>query len=124
MKHFLQRSAVLAALFVLGATQLAFAGKSERNHRRIFVNGQVLKIDQKDRTLLVSDRWTKKLYLVTVPQGAEFRITFGANMRITYPEFKDVQKYNMVQMICTQSGEEHLATLDDGTKAITVVAIR
>ena len=124
MKHFLQRSVVLAALFVLGASQLAFAGKSERNQRRIFVDGRVLKIDQKDRTLLVSDRCTKTLYLVTVPEGANFRITFGAHMRLDYPEFSHVHKYDMVKMICTRTGEERLATLDDGTKAIAVVAIR
>jgi len=124
MKHFLQRSVVLAALFVLGASQLAFAGKSDRNQRRIFVDGRVLKIDQKDRTLVVSDRWSKTLYLVTVPEGADFRITFGTNMHLTYPEFKDVHKYDMVKMICARTGEERLATLDDGSKAIAVAAIR
>src|SRR5437867_4140084 len=96
------------------ATLAMSAPKNERSTKYLTIEGQVLQVNQKARTVLVSDHWSKKLYLVNVPEGETFRITFGMNMRTAEPEFKDVRRNDRVRMRCIRSEKEHLARLDDG----------
>ena len=81
---------------------------------------RVLKIDKQERTMLVSDQWTKKLYLVNVPEGAAFQITFGQNMKMSQPGFRDTNKNDRVRILCKRTDKEHLAKLADGSEAIVL----
>ncbi len=80
----------------------------------------MLKIDKQERTLLVADQWTKKLYLVNVPEGATFKITFGQSMKMSQPGLSDTNKNDRVNLRCKHADKEHLAKLDDGSEAIVL----
>jgi hypothetical protein len=122
MKRITQRSAALAVTLVLAfATVAMSAPKSERASKYLTVEGRVLQINQKARTLLVSDIWSDKLYLVSVPEGATVKITFGLNVR-DYAQFWDVSRNSRVRMRCIRTGE-HLARLDDGREVVVLTAI-
>ena len=123
MERITQRSVALAVTLMLALATLAMsAPKSERSSKYLTIEGQVLQVNQKDRTVLVSDYWSKKLYLVNVPKGETFRITFGMNMRTAEPEFKDVRRNDRVRMRCIRSEKEHLARLDDGREVVMLTA--
>ena len=123
MERITQRSVALAVALMLALATLAMsAPKSERSTKYLRVQGQVLQVNQKDRTLLVSDIWSKKLYLVNVPKGATFRITFGLNMKTSEPEFQDVHRNDRVSMRCIRDEKEHLARLDDGSEVVALTA--
>lgn len=123
MERITQRSVALAVTLMLALASLAMsAPKSERSSKYLTIQGQVLQVNQKDRTLLVSDYWSKKLYSVHVPKGETFRITFGMNMRIAEPEFKDVRRNDRVSMRCIRTDKEHLARLDDGREVVVLTA--
>jgi hypothetical protein len=125
MERITQRSVALAVTLMLALATVAMsAPKSERSTKYLRVQGQVLQVNQKARTLLVSDIWSKKLYLVNVPKGETFRITFGLNMKTTEPEFKDVHRNDRVSMLCIRSEKEHLARLDDGREVVVLTAAR
>jgi hypothetical protein len=104
------------------ATVAMSAPKSARSTKYISIDGQVLQVNQKTRTLLVSDYWSKKLYLVNVPKDETFRITFGLNMRTAAAEFKDVHANDRVSMRCIRNEKEHLARLEDGREVVILTA--
>ena len=123
MERITKRTAALAVTFVLAFATLAMsAPKSERARKYLTVEGRVLQVNREARTLLVSDLWSKKLYLVTVPQGETFRITFGLYMKIGQPEFEQVSKNDRVRMRCIRTDKEHLARLDDGREVVVLTA--
>jgi hypothetical protein len=124
MKRITQRTAGLAVILSLAlATAAMGAPKAERSRKYITVEGQVLQVNRDARTLLVSDYWSKKLYLVTVPKGETFRITFGLYMKTAEPSLEQVRKNNRVRMRCIRSSDkEHLARLDDGREAVVLTA--
>ncbi len=123
MKHITQRSAVLALTLVLAFASVAMSKPtSARASKYLTIEGQVLQINQAARTLLVSDYWSKKLYLVSVPKDEGIRITFGMNMRTTAPAFRDVHKNDRVRMRCIRTDKEHLARLDDGREVVVLAA--
>jgi len=89
MERITQRSVALAVTLMLALATLAMsAPKSERSSKYLTIEGQVLQVNQKSRTLLVEDYWSKKLYSVHVPEGETFRISFGMNMRKAEPELR------------------------------------
>ena len=123
MERITQRSVALAVTLMLALATVAMsAPKSERSTKYLTIEGQVLQVNQKDRTVLVSDYWSKKLYLVNVPKGETFRITFGLNMRTAEPEFKDLRRNDRVRMRCVRSDKEHLARRDDGREVVVLTA--
>ena len=125
MERITQRTVALAVTFMLSLATLAMsAPKSEPSRKHITVEGRVLQVDQNARTVLVSDLWSKKLYLVTVPKGETFRITFGLRMKASEPGIEDVSKNNYVRMRCTRTDKEHLARLDDGREIVVLTAAR
>ncbi len=112
-----------AAALALTICSLAFAApKGSSKYFR--VAGRVMEINKKARTLLVADHSSEKLYLITVPEGVTLKITFGKFMQMAEPYFEDVEKNNRVQIRCKQTGEEHLARLDDGRIAVKLIATR
>lgn len=122
MKKITHRSAALAVALVLAfATVAMSAPKSQHASKYLTVEGRVLQINQKARTLLVSDMWSDKLYLVSVPEGATFKITFGLYKR-DYAEFWQATRNSRVQMRCIRTGE-HLARLDDGREVVVLTAV-
>ena len=122
MKRITHRSGVLAVTLMLALATLAMsATKSERSSKYITIGGRVLQVNLEARTLLVSDDyWSKKLYLVNVPEGETFRITFGLHMNTTEPEIRDVRRNGRVLMRCIRTDKEHLARLDDGREVVVL----
>ena len=117
MKSITRYRITLAATIMLAFGSLAFAAPTGKH---ITIYGRVLKIDKHERTLLVSDQWTKKLYLVNVPEGITYKITFGQNMKMSQPGFDDTYKNDRVSLRCKRADKEHLAKLADGGEAIVL----
>jgi hypothetical protein len=74
--------------------------------------------------LLVDDFSSDKLYLVTVPDGNTFKITFGLFMNLTQAGIWQVHPKDSVRIECKRSATDHLAQLEDGRQAIVVIASR
>jgi hypothetical protein len=124
MKSRTKRSVALAAMLTLALASVAMSSsKLERTGKRFTVEGRVLQLNKADRTLLVSDMWSKKLYLVKVPEGYSVHITFGIYAQNAAPEFWQVHQNDRVRLRCIRSGE-HLARLNDGSEATLVSLIR
>jgi hypothetical protein len=124
MKRLTQRSAALALTLVLGFAAVSIAApKSERSGKYISVSGRVLQISQTARTMLVQDTWSPKLYLVTVPKGETFKITFGLNMKKAEAEFEDTHRNDRISFRCYRT-QEHLARLEDGREVVLLTASR
>lgn len=113
------RRAAIAAILALALSSFALAGGSSK---RLEVFGRVLNVDKKAGTMLVSDHWTKKLYLISVPENASFKITFGMYKNLGQPDLDHVFKHDQVRMLCEYKDKEHLATLEDG-RQVTVLTV-
>lgn len=123
MERITRRSGAIAVTLVLALATLAMsATKSERFSKHITIEGRVLQVNPQARTLLVSDHWSKKLYLVNVPKGETFRITFGLYMNTSSPELRQVQRNDRVRMRCILPDKEHLSRLDDGNEVVVLTA--
>ena len=116
------RFASIVAAFTLLSTLALAAPKAERANKYFKVAGTVIQIDNKDRTLLVTDRLSNKLYLIEVPEAVTFKITFGRYMRMAEPGFGDVNIGERVEIRCLRGATEHLARLEDGRSVIVLSA--
>ena len=124
MKQAIQRSISLAGIALVMIGLAMGAPKTERAKTEINVYGRVLKIDEKERTLLISDHSTKKLYLVTMPEGARLKIFSGICRSYDQPTFDNVYQSDIVRVRCIPTDSEHLARLDDGRQVIALTATR
>ena len=115
------RFASIVAAFTLLSTLALAAPKTERANKYFKVAGTVIQIDNKDRTLLVADRLSNKVYLIEVPEAVTFKITFGRYMRMAEPGFGDVFIGERVEIRCERGSTEHLARLEDG-RSVTVLS--
>src|SRR5262245_15918927 len=106
MKIIKRISSIAAAFALLSAFTFA-APKETHESKYLIVTGKVLKSNAKDRTLLVEDKFARKLYLVNVPEGSVVRITFGRYMNMAEPGFEQVRTGERVQIRCTRN-TEHL----------------
>lgn len=123
MKPIKQRSIALAATLAIAFITLAVSVPSAKASSRYqIIAGRVLKIDKKERQMLVADRSSKKLYLVNVAKEATFQITFGRNAQLSAATLNDVDPNNAVLLRCAQDEKEHLARLDDGRQVIVLTA--
>jgi hypothetical protein len=123
MKRLTQSSIAAAITLVLMfATVATSAPKSEHAKKAITVEGRVLEVNRDAKTMLVSDRWSKKLYLVSVPKGETFKITFGLYSTLAEARFHQVRKNDRVRMQCIRKDQEHLARLDDGREVVMLTA--
>jgi hypothetical protein len=108
---------------MLAVSSLSFvAPKAEAATKFSTISGQVVKIDTKARTLLISDRSNERLYLVSMPEGSTLKITWGRYMRMVEPSFGDVYTKDRVEIRCFRTDPEHLAQLENGRKAIKLTA--
>lgn len=123
MKTITRLGSIIAAFTLLSTLALA-APRAERANKYFKVAGTVIQIDNKDRTLLVADRLSNKLYLIEVPETATFKITFGRYMRMAEPGLEDVRTGERVEIRCTRGDSEHLARLEDGRSVTTLTAAR
>ena len=125
MRQTIQRSISIAAMFAVVTLGLAMgAPKTDRARSEITVYGRVLKVDKKQHTMLISDHSSKKLYLVTVPEGAQFKIVFGIYKCYEYPSLDNVYRTDLVRVRCIRTDDERLARLDDGQQAVVLTAAR
>lgn len=123
MKRTTRSKVALALTVLITLASLAMAAPKTERSSRITVEGRVLHINAAARTLLVSDQWSKKLYLVTVPKEAGFKITFGMNANYADPKFSDVRQNDRVRMRCTRNNGEHLSRLNDGREVVLLTAV-
>lgn len=113
----------IAVISVLAFSSFGMsATKTDRGSKYFTLNGRVISVDQKARTLLVDERSSDKLYLVTVPDGKTFKITFGLHMNLAQAGIWQVHPKDRVRIECKRPGSEHLAQLEDGRQAIVVIA--
>jgi hypothetical protein len=123
MKRVARLFAAFAALAItVGA--VAAAPRSEPNKKAFTISGRVLEINEKSRTVLVEDRKHQKLYLVTVPENAKFKITFGRAMKYTYPALSDLCRKDSVEMRVKAKSDERLTVLQDGRQPVELIASR
>ena len=124
MRQTIQRSISLAGIALVTIGLAMGATKTERAKTEINVYGRVLKIDSKERTLLISDYASKKLYLVTMPEGARLQIFSGICRSYDSPTINNVYKSDIVRVRCTRTDQDHFARLDDGRQVVTLTAAR
>ena len=124
MKRRVQSSILLIGIALITAGLATATPKSDRSKNEINVYGRVLKIDSEQHTLLIADHWSKKLYLVTMPDGARFKIFFGIYRSKDDPAFANVYKNDIVQVRCSRPSKDRLAKLDDGREALALTASR
>jgi hypothetical protein len=124
MKRTIQISIFLIGIALITGGLAKATPKSDRSKKEITVYGRVLKIDNNQQTLLISDHWTKKLYLVTMPENARFKIFFGIYRAKDDPAFANVYKGDIVQVRCTSPSGDRLSKLDDGTEVLALRAAR
>ena len=123
MKRRVQSSILLIGIALITAG-LATASPKSDSKNEINVYGRVLKIDSEQHTFLIADHWSKKLYLVTMPDGARFKIFFGIYRSKDDPAFANVYKNDIVQVRCTGTSKDRLSRLDDGREAVALTASR
>lgn len=124
MRQTIQRSVSLVGIALVTMGLAMGATKTDRAKSEINVYGRVLKIDSKERTLLISDHASKKLYLVTMPEGARLQIFSGICRFYDSPTFDNVYKSDIVRVRCIRNDQDHLARLDDGRQVVTLTAAR
>jgi len=124
MKRTIQCSILLITIASITSGIVTAAPKGDRSKKELTVYGRVLKIDNQQRTFLISDRSAKKLYLVAMPDGAHFKIFFGIYRAKDEPVFANVYKGDILQIRCTRTSGDHLSRLDDGTEVLAVSATR
>ena len=124
MRQTIQRSISLVGIALVTMGLAMGATKTDRAKSEINVYGRVLKIDSKERTLLISDHASKKLYLVTMPEGARLQIFSGICRFYDSPTFDNVYKSDIVRVRCIRNEQDHLARLDDGRQVVTLTAAR
>jgi hypothetical protein len=125
MKPIKQRSMIkqrsIALAVALAFTALAVAGGSaSASTSQQIITGRVLKIDIKQRQMLVAARSSKRLYLVNVPDEARLKILFGRNMQLSEAALEDVDINNVVWLRCAREDKEHYSRLQDG-REVTVL---
>ena len=123
MKTMTRLFAAFAALAITFGS-VAASPTSESKSQSFQIRGRVLQIDEKARTVLVADHWSKKLYLVTVPEGAYFKVTFGRAMGLSYPEISDLSRERHSADACQSPNGEKLTLLQDGREAVVLIASR
>src|SRR5437773_1903035 len=125
MMKAITRLGSIAAAFTLALSGFAHAApKADRVNKYFTVAGTVLQINKADQTMLIADRSSAKRYLVEMPEGATFKITFGRYMRMREPAFGDVFINERVEILCRRGDKEHLALLPDGSPVIVLTAAR
>jgi len=112
----------IAATFMLLSMIVAAAPRGQQAKTYFTIAGTVLEVDQKERTLLVADRQSEKLYLIEIPDGTTFKITFGNAMLMDKPGLADVNARERIEIRCFRGDRDHLARLDDGRTVIRVLA--
>ena len=123
MKRIKQRSIALAATLAMTSIMLAAGVPSAQAESRYqLITGRVLKIDKKERQMLVADRSSKKLSLVRLSKEATFQVTFGRNSQLSAATLEDVDTGNAVLLRCARDEKEHYARLDDGREVIVLTA--
>jgi hypothetical protein len=124
MRQRIQRSISLVGIALVTIGLAMGAPKTERAKSEFTVHGRVLKIDKKERTLLISDHKSKTLYLVTVPEWARFKIFFGICESYDSPTLDNVYRNDIVTIRCARTDEDHFARLDDGRQVVRLTAAR
>jgi hypothetical protein len=124
MKRVSSLFAVVVISIVAFSTIAMSAPKAEHGNKRFLLEGKVIHINRQQRTMLVEEQYSDKLYLVKVPDGRTFKITFGLFMNLAEAGFRDVRLNDNIRVECKRTSTEHLARLEDGRQAIELVATR
>ena len=114
---------IIALISVLALSSVGMSA-TKTTDKRFTLTGRVLSVDRKAGTMLVNDQWSEKLYLVKVPDGTTFKITFGIHMNRAEAGIWLVNPNDHVSVECRRSTQERLAKLEDGRQAILLIANR
>jgi hypothetical protein len=114
---------IIALISVLALSSVGMSA-TKTTDKRFTLTGRVLSVDRKAGTMLVNDQWSEKLYLVKVPEGTTFKITFGIHMNRAEAGIWLVNPNDHVSVECRRSTQERLAKLEDGRQAILLIANR
>lgn len=116
---------LIAVISVLALSSVGMSStKTYPTDKSFTLNGRVLSVDRKAGTMLVNDQWSEKLYLVKVPDGVTFKITFGIHMNRAEAGLWLVNPKDHISIECRRSTQERLARLEDGRQAILLIANR
>src|ERR1043165_9922818 len=83
---------IMLAVFTLAlvGSGLAMASPKEKTADVFTLQGKVVAVNLKERTMSVRESRTGQEYLVTVPEEAAFRITFGKDSKRNMPQLENV----------------------------------
>lgn len=110
MRKFSRLGSIVAVFALLSSISFASPSAERANGKYFTLAGTVVHIDSKERTLLIRERLSNKLYVVEVPDGVTFKITFGRYMEMAEPGFDDVLTNERVQIRCLRN-TDHFARL-------------
>lgn len=85
------RTIILAVLtLTLVGSGLAMAAPKEKAADVFTLQGKVVAVNLKARTMSIKESRTGQEYLVTVPEEAGFKITFGKDSKRNMPQLENV----------------------------------
>ena len=115
---------VIAVISIIGLSSLGMSAPKAHRSKSFTLEGRVISIDRKARTLLVDDQSSDKVYLVTVPEGKSLKVKFGLQMNLAEARFDQVRRKNTVRIVCRRPATDAISKLEDGTEAIAAIAER
>ena len=99
----------ILTLSLMGSS-LALASTKTEATRSFLLQGKVIAVDLKERTMSIREKDTGKEYTVAVPESSTFKITFGKDMNRHMPSLDDVSVGDRVRCnVRVASDEDQVA---------------
>ncbi|HEX8846388.1 MAG TPA: hypothetical protein VF791_17205 [Pyrinomonadaceae bacterium] len=111
------RTVIFAILTVtLMGSGLAVASPKQEESRSFSLQGKVLAVDLKERTMSVREESTGREYTVLVPESGSFKISFGKDYKRNIPALENVSVGDIVRCKVRVAGEEDRSMARRSTK--------
>lgn len=111
------RTVIFAILTVtLMGSSLALASTKREESRSFSLQGKVLAVDLKERTMSIKEEGTGREYTVFVSDSGTFKITFGKDYKRNLPDLENVSVGDIVRCKVRVAGEEDLSMARRSTK--------
>jgi hypothetical protein len=95
----------ILTLSLMGSS-LALASTKTEATRSFSLQGKVIAVDLKERTMSIREAGTDKEYTVVVPQNSSFKITFGKDYKRSLPTLDNVSVGDIVRCNVRMANEE------------------
>ena len=101
----------MLTLSLMGSSlALASTPKAESNSRSFALQGKVIAVDLKERTMSIKEEGTGTEYIVVVPESSTFKITFGKDYKRSLPSLDNVSVgYRVKCNVRVASDQEQVA---------------